>query len=590
MSDITFGRPLLLLLLVFVPIALAWWWIGLARGARAASQISRSRPSRPAYLASVLLAIAAGSAIIAASQPRWGTRSTAVPRTGAELIVVLDISRSMDAKDVPPSRLEAAKSAILATFARLSGDRAGVVIFAGDALLRFPLTGDMEAASQVVASLETGVILVEGGSSAASGLDVALEAFDTEHDTGRAVLLVTDGDDLGGDPAGAISRLRAAGVTLLVAGVGTPEGATVPVYDATRQRFVDKLDAAGKPIISRLNEVFLRTAATAAGGRYLGNDPQAIPGAVSATLASLERTRIEERATDTPIERFPWFAGAAMAALVLASVVERLPRIRLRRAVLGGAVSLLALFMAGCATEAYRVNEAGRDAFAAGDIDAAISLFYEAQVLDPDDAGISLNLAAALATAGRHEEASVAARRALLSNDDAIRARAHASLGHHQFALEQYPASLEAFKQALLLDPDDDNSRHDYEVVLRLLNPPDPPPTPPPGKETPTPGPGETPQPGDGTGEGSPTPGPGQGTPRPGASASPGPGDSRPGDLQELEQQIQQIDNQVRRLLQASGDDPTPEQALEILRLLAERSRLSALRDAFRGGGRPGDY
>ena len=146
MSELDFGRPLALIALVVVPAALGWWWVGLAKGTKQARFISRANPSRPAYFSAALLAIAAAAAIVAAAQPRWGTERTEVPRVGAELVVVLDVSRSMDARDVTPSRLEAAKAAVLATLARLGGDRVGVAIFAGTGRLRFPLTGDLEAA------------------------------------------------------------------------------------------------------------------------------------------------------------------------------------------------------------------------------------------------------------------------------------------------------------------------------------------------------------------------------------------------------------------------------------------------------------
>ena len=588
MSELDFSRPLALIALVVVPAALGWWWVGLAKGTKQARFISRANPSRPAYFSAALLAIAAAAAIVAAAQPRWGTERTEVPRVGAELVVVLDVSRSMDARDVTPSRLEAAKAAVLATLARLGGDRVGVAIFAGTGRLRFPLTGDLEAAGQVISSLETGAILVEGGSSASSGLELALSAFDFTRDAGRAVLLISDGDDLGADPAGAISRLRAAGVTLLVAGAGTATGATVPVFDPQKRVFVDKKDASGAPIITKLNEPFLRAAATAAGGRYLGNDLQVVPGSVAGVLASLERTRVEQRSTEIPIERFPIFAAIALGALVLASVSERLPTIGGRRAAAGG-LALMALLLGGCAEEAFTVNEDARTAFEAGDSARAVDLFYQAQSLRPNDARIALNLASALNSAGRFEEASVAARRALASNDPAIRSIAHANLGHQQFGAKQLPAALQSFKQALLLNPHDAASQHDYEVVLRLLTPPPPadpdqpggspdPPSPGPGA-SPTPGPGGTP----GAGQ---TPQPGPGTPA--AGGTPGPG--RPGGLEALEKQIAGIDAQVQALLRKSGNQPTTEEALEILRLLAERSRLAGLRDAFRGGDKPNDY
>jgi Ca-activated chloride channel family protein len=592
-SDISFVRPWILLALAIVPLALTWWWVGLAKGAVAARKISRENPARPAYLSAALMALAASAAIIAAAQPRWGTETSEVPRVGAELVVVIDVSRSMDSRDVAPSRLQAAKTAILAAFARMGGDRVGVVIFAGSGRLRFPLTGDLDAASQVVDSLETGAILVEGGSNAASGLELALSAFDFERDAGRAVLLISDGDDLGADPVGAITRLKAANVTLIVAGIGTTAGGTVPVYDPQKRTTVDKKDAAGAPIITKLNEPFLKAAAAAAGGRYLGSDPQVIPGSVTAILASLERTRIEQRSTQIPIERFPAFVIVALGALVLASITERLPNLRPRRAAKYVPTTIIALLIFGCASEAHSVNERALAAFDSGDTDTAVTLFFEAQSLEPDNPVVSLNLARALDRAGRYDEAIGAARRALTSNNPRVRSQAHASLGHHQFSKGQLAAALQSFKQALLLDPRDPASQHDYEVVLRLLFPP---PRETPGEDgapdaTPSPGANETPEAGQGNGTpGTPqpnaTPPPGQGTPIPGST----PGAGRPSSVEDIEKQLAGIDAQIAQLMRASGEQPTAEQALEILKLIEERSRLAGIRDAFRGGDRPRDY
>ncbi|MFN0146878.1 MAG: VWA domain-containing protein [Dehalococcoidia bacterium] len=600
----TFAQPWLLLLLIAVPVALVWWWRGARAGRRLVSLISRERASGPRYAVAGLFALSAAAAIVAAAQPRWGTRESFIPREGAQLIIVLDVSRSMAVDDVKPVRLEAAKAAITTTLKRLGGDRVGLVIFAGDARLRFPLTTDFAAATQVIQSLETGGILVEGGTSAALGLDVALSAFDDTVDAGRMILLITDGDDLGADPAAVATRVKDSGVDLLVAGAGHPEGGTVKVLDTKTRKLVDKLDAGGAPIVSRLNEGFLRALAAAAGGRYIGADLGALPGAVDGRIATLKRARFERQSASLPVERYSWFAAASLGFLVLATVVERMPRAGGRPAALGGLAAAM-LLVVGCATRGYDLNEEGRAAFAGEDFKRAAELFVEAQAEQPDNPGISLNLAAALAADGRYEEASLAARRALNSPAAGTRARAHASIGHHRFALEDYAGALDAFRQALLEDPRDQASRHDYEVVLRILTPPEAPeeqqpPPPPPGQdgETPTPGAGgpEPPSPGAGTPAVGPTgtPAPGQGTPAPG-QGTPAPGGTPasgepPLTPERIDQALTALDAQIAALIDEAGEEPTATEALRILELLAERARLAAQRDALAGGGDPNDY
>ncbi len=617
MNGPTFAHPWVLAMLPLVPLGFGIWLWGVRRGYRRAARVSRVRAAAPPYVAAALFSLAVLAAIGAAAQPRWGTKDSRVPRTGADLVVVIDVSRSMDARDITPSRLQAAKDTVKATLTRLGGDRVGLVVFAGSARTRFPLTTDFAAATQVIDSLATGVVFVEGGSSAGLGLQEAVSLLSDQGASGRVILLITDGDDLGGDPAAAALEVQQSGAELLVAGVGTPDGATIPVLDFRTRTEQPLLDESGQPVVTRLNEPFLRALAVAAGGRYLGSDLSVVPGIVDGRLQSVERAQIDARPTTIPIERYQYFAGAGLVLVVLGALAERIGRGGWRKA---AALAVTALLLSGCATGAYEANEAGRDALARGDHAVAIEKFLEAQVERPDDPDIAINLAAAYHAAGRYDEAIFAARRALQSNNTDTRARAYASVGHHQFSAGRLPEALEAFRRALLEVPTD-NSRHDYEVVLRLLYPP----TPPPGAESPTPGPEDaTPQPGeqpteqpgaspsDPGAQGTPTPSqgaqPGQGTPTagpgtpgpgtPGAgSPSPGPGTAVPGGngnqpltLDQVERQIRDIDRQVTRLIEEAGETPTPAQALEILNLLAERARIAALRDALGGAVSPNDY
>lgn len=602
-----FHQPLLLIALALIPALFGLWVWGSRRAVARARSISRRPAGRPPYLAAVLLALAAAAAIVAAAQPRWGTERSAIPRNGADLVVIIDISRSMDARDASPSRLEAAKAAVLATLDRLEGDRVGLVVFAGSANLRFPLTADLQAARQVVSSLETAPVYVGAGTSASIGLDTALSAFDLSKPTGRAVLLITDGDDLGTDPSESALRLKDAGIALIVAGVGTAQGGTIPITDVRTGAVTQKQDANGAPIVTRLNDPFLRALAGAAGGRYAGADLAVVPGVVQARLSSLASAVVDERETTIPIERYQWFAAASLVLLLLASLVEYLGR-RARPLLLAGA-ALALVVLPGCASTAFSDNEAARDALRAGDAERAITLFQQASAGDANNPILSTNLAAAYYQAKRYDEAILAARRALTSNDPAARGRAYASVGHSQFSAGRLPDALDAFRHALIENPQDSASRHDYEVVAALLARAAPQPSPT-ASPTPTPSPGNSPTPG---GSGTPSPdgsstpgsgaqpsatpsatppgsggGQGQGTPVPGQSATPG--GATPRTDQQIDQQLKDIDAQVAQLLEDSGNNPDAAQALRILQLLAEHSRISGLRDPNASTSGPKDY
>lgn len=564
MSDLSFGRPLWLLLVPCALVLLPLAWVIANRAFAAATALTRE-PPRPRRVATVVLVLAVVLATLAAAQPRWGERSATVQTGGAQLVAVLDVSRSMGATDVAPSRLAAARTALAETFARLRGDRVALVVFAGDARLRFPLTRDLQAAATVVETIEGGTLLLERGTSAASGLDVARELFDEETSGGRLVLLVSDGESLGGDPSTSAAALAAEGIDVLVAGVGTPSGGPVPIRHPVSREMEPLMNDDGEPVITRLDEAGLRAIAQAGDGRYLGADLAALPGAVRAHVAGLDQATYGATMISLPIERFHWFAVAALVLVLLGTAVEWRAFARWRSAPALAVVVGLAVALSACATAAYNLNERALEALDEGDLDTAIELLYEAQAENPRDGRIALNLAVVLDQAGRYEEAVNAARRALNDRDAGIATAAYSSLGHHLFALGELEEALEAFTEGLLLAPEDDVLRRDFEVVWRLLHPPPPPeqqtaPAPPEGES----GDGEQPP------ETQPAPGPD------GAPANGGEGGEQALSPEALEEQLAAIDADVARLREEAGEVLSAREALAILELLEERSRLSA--------------
>ena len=581
MSDFSFGRPLWL---IAMPVALALLplaWVVARRSLAAASGLTREA-FNPKLGVTVVLALALVLAVLAAAQPRWGERSATVQAGGAQVVAVLDVSRSMGATDAAPSRLAAARNALAEAFDRLRGDRVALVVFAGDARVRFPLTRDLAAAATVVQSVEGGTLLLERGTSAASGLDRARELFDEEATGGRLVLLVSDGENLAGDPMASAAALAAEGIDLLVAGVGTPAGGVVPIRDLITGELRTLRNRDGEAVVSRLDEAGLRAIADSGEGRYLGANPADLPAAVRSRVAGLDQASYAATTISVPIERFHWFAAAALALALLATAVEWRAFAPWRRAAALAPVAVAVLAISACATAAYDLNERALQALEEGDLDAAIELLYEAQAEDPRDGQVALNLAAVLHEAGRYEEAVPVARRALADRDAAIAAAAHSSLGHHLFELGELEEALEAFGAGLLLAPDDDVMRRDYEVVWRLLHP-----DPPPDQGVPEPSEGDDSEDGEQPPDSAqPAPGPGD------ASAGEGEGEGGQQGLspQALEQQLAAIDAQIAELRDEAGEVLSAREALALLELLEERSRLAAQNPVRGVWSDPTDY
>ena len=317
------GAPWLLTLLV-VPVGIAFlgWWAERRRAAararyagagqaRALGEQPRHRRTRLA-----ILTIAAALLVIAAARPQIGTHQVALERAGTDVLVALDVSLSMGATDVPPSRLDRAKAAIQALIDRLQGDRVGLVTFAGNAQLRFPLTTDLVAAGEVVQSVTLKDGGLQGGTDIGSALQQAARSFSTDKTRGKVLLLVSDGEDLGSEADQAASFAREQNVILDTLGVGTTQPTPLYVVDPRTGKQAPRIDPnTGQPVTTTANPDALRALAAANGGRFYDGNSDAFAAPLAAQIDQLQKTRFSGRQGELPTERYQWFLGAALALL-----------------------------------------------------------------------------------------------------------------------------------------------------------------------------------------------------------------------------------------------------------------------------------
>ena len=226
-------------------------------------------------------------AILAAVQPAWGIDPEKVQSRGVDVLVCLDVSRSMLARDLEPSRLGRARDEIRALANRVQGDRLGLVAFAGDARLRVPLTRDMESFTELVGACDPSSVEL-GGTDLGAALESALAALEAGEASAAgsetAILLITDGEDLEGRGLAAAQACRDAGAVVHCVGLGSALGSKIAVERDGDQAFLR--DRAGAEVVTRLDARGLEAIAAATGGSYLDL------GATSRPLVELYEARI----------------------------------------------------------------------------------------------------------------------------------------------------------------------------------------------------------------------------------------------------------------------------------------------------------
>jgi len=265
---------------------------------------------------------------IALARPQWGFTWREIKRTGLDVMVVVDTSRSMLATDLKPNRLQQTKWALRDLVGELRGDRIGMVVFAGASYLQSPLTSDYAAFMMYVEDLNVGLV-PRGGSAIADALRTAMRSFDPNSTADRLIVLISDGEDTQEDPLTLLPELEKQGIRVYTIGVGNPEGELIPVRDASgRENFLRDRD--GNVVKSSLNESLLARLALGTGGAYLRAQPGqfGIERIVREEWSKLQAATGESQRIKVYEERAGWFI--ALGCLCLAIEAVRSERRRLK--------------------------------------------------------------------------------------------------------------------------------------------------------------------------------------------------------------------------------------------------------------------
>lgn len=262
----------------------------------------------------VLLAVASLS--IAIANPKLGSKLEEVKREGIDIMVALDLSRSMNATDVTPSRLEKAKLFVGKLINELKGDRIGLVIFAGNAYVQMPITTDYAAAILFLESIDSEIVPRQG-TAIGEAIRLSMESFSDESETNKAILVISDGENHEGDAIEAAKKAKAEGLLVYTVGVGTERGSPVPLkrngvqYDFQR-------DKQGNIITSKMNSEMLQEVATAGSGDYFElESAREAAELLNKELGKLEKQELEARVFTDYEDHFQIFIGICLLLLII---------------------------------------------------------------------------------------------------------------------------------------------------------------------------------------------------------------------------------------------------------------------------------
>lgn len=215
-----------------------------------------------------LLMVALALLIMAAARPQYGQKEKTVKRQGIEVMIALDISNSMMAEDVAPNRLDRAKQMLSKMIDRMVDDKVGLVVFAGEAYTQLPITCDYVSAKMFLNTITPALIPTQGTAIGAA-LETSIRSFGSqESDAGRAIILITDGENHEDDAIAAAKHARELGIQVFVVGIGKPEGSPIPIV-GTNNYIKDR---SGQVVVSRLNEDMCQQIAQAGNGIYVRCD------------------------------------------------------------------------------------------------------------------------------------------------------------------------------------------------------------------------------------------------------------------------------------------------------------------------------
>ena len=428
-------------------------------------EVSRFRPSVKFWILEVALALL----VLMLARPQMGTKISQEKRVGIETIICMDISNSMRAEDIVPSRLDRSKMMIENLVDHFSNDKIGLIVFAGDAFVQLPITSDYVSAKMFLSSIDPSMMATQG-TDIGRAIDMAMHSFTPEEGIGRAIIVITDGENHEGGAVEAAAAAKDAGMRVYVLGVGSSKGAPIPI-PGTGDYMKDNT---GNTVMSALNEQMCKELAQAGGGAYIHvENNSAAQDQLDNELDKLSKKETTATLYSEFDEQFQAFGLLALLLLILEICILDRRNPLLKNISLFGkkkrTAAMLLLLLAATTASAQMTDRQyirqGNKQFRSGDYANAEVSYRKAIEKNAKNPQAAFNLGNAL-MAQKKDSAAVeqfegAAR---LETNSLRKAQAYHNIGVICQTHKMYGEAIEAYKNALRLNPKDDETR--YNLVL----------------------------------------------------------------------------------------------------------------------------
>ena len=411
----------------------------------------------------LFFAIAFALCIIAVAGLRTPDGSQMVKRKGVDIVIALDVSKSMLAQDIKPNRLERAKQLISRIIDNSEDNRIGLVIFAGKAYLQMPLTLDHGAAKMYLSAASPDNIPVQG-TVISSALQMSAAAFNPKDKTYKSIILISDGEDHDEEALKVSKSLIEQGIVINTVGIGSPGGA--PIMDEGTGQY--KTDMQGQTVISKLNEEELRNIAKAGNGLYqLFTTSDDVAGKLNEKLSGIGKdTLVSDSSYASFKEYFQYFLGAALLLLILEFFISERKKVKKVSVV---ATLLLLLFCGSSFAQNPKNNiAAGNKAYAENNFILAEKEYREALKKSANNSTASYNLGNTLYRKDSTEGAVKQYENVIQNtSDNSVKQQAFYNKGVAYQKAKKLPECILAYKNALILNPNDEDARQNLQRALQ---------------------------------------------------------------------------------------------------------------------------